>query len=1065
MKKVLRNIVSFLLPAGLLLTACVREVLPGVDGSDGEWVIPFKAAVSSDISISTKSTMTDAKTESDIYNLYVMVFDNSGNKLFGHYFDRNSLNKTTEDNYWEVTKSAQGEFQSGTVHLKSSKNTTCDKSTIVIISNLNAEMVNITPEQMGTVKNMAELQQIRASLLQLILSRSGYFPMCGTVTNVNLSAGTISLTDPINLRRLDTKIKFEVRAAKDKDIYDFVPVSWQVFNLPKHCVVLPGDTDSATAAADFFDGNELNFETETLTGDEYSNRGTGEKKKICTHGFSFYMMENRKAPKANPTIWEYKHRDEKSGNTFTYANDLATYVVLKGRITFKTSAGAITHAEVKYVIHLGDFGTNVKNFSIERNRSYTYNISIEGINDIKAYVTSTEDPVEPGASGEIVVPLRKLYTCDSHYNTIAIDFYYSDLKDRGGQYAWWVNTPFSGGVERVLKSDGKFYDAEGNEVSIASDAVDYNWVEFRVNGKTAGGNYAANTWMPYKPHPGDASGKTYLLPELLTYLAGQVALFDDPTTRADSDFDNQTDATKAKITVTGFVNEYFYEKDPSKKNASYDPTLWKKFVNQPVRTMCLLSTGDVRGESSYVRAAFIIQQYSIQSVYNVKSSDINIGWGAEFMTDGRELQCNRGKSNKEAYSPNPNGTGNRGNTDPDNGRWDTFIEWGLITDSDPTFQEKDWADYVNLTDGNENNPYMTATGKYLRYACMSRNRDNNGDGKIDKDEVRWYMAASNQLINLYLGSYGIESEAALYQRSAEDRNTNSEFKWRHHIVGSDVATFSSSGKNSDQDCRIVWAEEGPTGSWLSKVSQQHYLTVRCVRNFGKDVGGDPSHGLDVTYSSETVTPDPLIVVKQIYKNPNTGEEREYTENNWNDNKAGWNLYKDVYLDIDCSRINEKSRRYYTDRELAPHNEFNEAACLFEHFQTTTVAGSKKWNTKWSVQEINEKIDEKGENEYCPEGYRLPNVRELGVICYYFDHSEMYVRSDPETNGKKSYFTFARTKLSFGVTDKQFTNEANKWGWAVGNDGYYRAIAARNDTDTHRTLSIRCVKDVKKQDSN
>lgn len=1061
MKKVLRNIVSFLLPAGLLLTACVREVLPGVDGSDGEWVIPFKAAVSSDISISTKSTMTDAKTESDIYNLYVMVFDNSGNKLFGHYFDRNSLNKTTEDNYWEVTKSDQGEFQSGTVHLKSSKNTTCDKSTIVIISNLNAEMVNITPEQMGTVKNMAELQQIRASLLQLILSRSGYFPMCGTVTNVNLSAGTISLTDPINLRRLDTKIKFEVQAAKGKDIYDFVPVSWQVFNLPKHCVVLPGDTDSATAAADFFDGNELNFETETPTEDYYSNRGDKEKKKICTHGFSFYMMENRKAPKANPTTWEYKHRDEKSGNTFTYANDLATYVVLKGRITFKTSAGAITHAEVKYVIHLGDFGTDVKNFSVERNRSYTYNISIEGINDIKAYVTSTEDPAEPGASGEIVVPLRKLYTCDSHYNTIAIDFYYSDLKDRGGQYAWWVNTPFSGGVERILKSDGKFYDTEDNEVSIASDAIDYNWVEFRVNGKTAGGNYAANTWMPYKPWTGDASGDTYRLPELMTFLARQVALYDDPATRADSDFDNQADPTKAKITVTGFVNEYFYEKDPSKKNASYDPTLWKRFVNQPVRTMCILSTGNVRGESSYVRAAFIIQQYSIQSVYNVMSSDINIGWGAEFMTDGRELLCNRNKSSRDAYAPDSEEK--RGNIDPNNGRWDTFIEWGLITNSDPTFQEKYWADYVNLTDGNEGNAFMKDSYKYLRYACMSRNRDNNGDGKIDKDEVRWYMAASNQLINLYLGSYGIESEAALYQRSAEDRNTNNQSKWRHHIVGSDVPIFSIGTNNqnqwSDRNCRVVWAEEGPTGSWLTAVSDQSKarLTVRCVRNFGKDEGGDASHGLDVTYSSETVAPDPLVVVKQVYKDPNTGVERDYDEDIWTDDQAGWNLYKNVYLDIDCSRINEKSRRYYTDRELAPHDEFNEASCLFEHFQTTTVANSKKWNTQKTVQEINEDIDTKGYNEYCPDGYRLPNVRELGVLCYFFDHSEIYVRSDPKEKGKKGYYSFARTRLSFGAAGRQFTGEENKWGWGIGNDKYYRAIAAAAN---HKTTSIRCVKDVK-----
>lgn len=47
---------------------------------------------------------------------------------------------------------------------------------------------------------------------------------------------------------------------------------------------------------------------------------------------------------------------------------------------------------------------------------------------------------------------------------------------------------------------------------------------------------------------------------------------------------------------------------------------------------------------------------------------------------------------------------------------------------------------------------VKAAKKSLRYFCMARNRDNNGDGKIDRSELRWYTASIKQLVGLYVGN-------------------------------------------------------------------------------------------------------------------------------------------------------------------------------------------------------------------------------------------------------------------------------------------------------------------------
>lgn len=1100
--------IAFILLLPLLLTTCMREPFPEMaNGSDG-WLLTFSAPPAPEIVVSTKSTMTDENSEFDVYNLYVLVFDKEGNKIWGQEFkSSNKVASSPAIGQWTYSHTTK----TGTVHLQSARSSDANSADckIAIIANLNSEMVNVTPEQLQGVANWTAMCNVQATLLQKITSRSGYFPMYGELTGVKLEDTGMTFTagSELNLRRLDARIEFYVKADANPDygIQDFVPLTWQIFNVPVVSSVVEGE-DVATKATQFFDGEEINFETETRPDPVVKYVGTD--KEICTHGFSFYMMENVKVPESTPTQgWEYKDRDkqvkEADGRNkvdtnnkpvFQYAPDLATYVVLKGRLVIKkenevTHVVETKHADVRYVIHLGNFKTNMGDFSIKRNHKYTYNITIQGINHIHAEVTEEGNPEqEPGASGQIVVPVKKIFTCDSHYSTHALVFDKTEILQEN--LRWWVLTPFNeDGVSS--KADGSFWPDKN---------YDYKWVEFRVNYDKRSANpddlYEDHAWMTYQPHgsgPVTSTDYPYVvnpeaqhpsptmyINELMAYLKAAAAGSVTPGTNAIFDSEN-------KIVVTAFVNEYYYEKHPFKEAEGYDATLWRQFVNQPMRTMCIGLSDDETSpdkESREEKADYIIQQYSIQSVYNVLSSDLadKAVWGAEYYIDDNEGQC-------KYYAAAGNyDDSDRHNDDTDNGRYDTLIEWDLgLWGTDKSYSTgetyvfddradklKSWGDYMYynydpdydyvsppLSYPEKEPPFLKdEDGKryrYLRYSCMSRNRDNNGNGMIDEDEIRWYTAASNQLINLYLGSYGIEGPSGLYQRTPEQRASSSRDVWRQHYLASDIYRKDpSKSYSSSKYPRAVWAEQGPNGSSLNygynysnntstNSEQTSNFSVRCVRNLGFDSAGDASHGYDITYSPASSAPAPLIVVK-AYKD--SGEP--YTGSDIWTGKNG-DYYKDVHFEFDCSRVNQRSRRYYTDRELAPHNEFDEAACLYTTFQTTSIVSSLGVDPKKNVVQINSTIDE-GTNPYCPVGYRLPNVREVSVMCYYLSATVRLKFMDNDTNNR----TFARTYYSFG---KKGNHRTDEWGWGFSNEKTLMASDS-GASGGHKTSSLRCVKDVK-----
>ena len=1095
MKKNILCIVFFL-SAALLTGSCVREQLNPLPGeSEGmvDCTIAFGSPKGAEITVGTKAQLGLAR-ESNVFNIYLLIFDSAGKKVYGHYFDGTNLGADSESNYWTVTNmsSDSDPATNGTLHIRTSKKSAC---TLVAVANMNPNDLDVSAGLLSSIQSINELEDLVATQVRSeIAANSGFFLMTGEAANVSIQGDTSDPDDishkSLLLRRLYSKVTVNVRIKKGAPIRDFIPYSWQIVNVPSCSYLLERTTpydDAADTEAEFFSTEELNFESERLTteaNDFYADGVT----KVSIHSFSFYMMENRKAPSSGITTYADRERRVKpapySGGHFTngdyvYTNPLATFFTFSGKIVMGVDSGvnpdATLDANVKYEVHLGNFGTDVADFNVLRNYNYIYNIYINGADDIKAEVEAYDglDPLqenEPGATGEVVVALEEVFNSDCHYSTHVLSFHADYIQDPS-KISWYVETPFNpSGV------GGK--DVDAGTVQITD--IDYKWVEFLVNPMDESGVYYSDKRAHYRPHnydfrdidgniipPGDKR-RTMYVDELVAYLKGQKTQYDadqkkldpgspeyDPDYSPHSDFDSDSGEGGPKITVTAFVSEYYYTENPL--TGVYDPTLWKRIVNSPMRRMHILASTatSADGESTLIGSSFTLQQRSIQSIYAIQeSADLTSAWGMEFTDDEMETGLADYWRNKD-FEDN-------GNTSTTNGRLNSLKLWGILNpDGTENAIGERWDKFLNLDGDNETAPLLDDYN-YLRYSCLSRNRDNDGNETIDADEIRWYMATDIQLIGVFLGSYGIEGDARLYQRSAGDQAASDKNKWRQHIIASNRYLYPEGNpadwNNSNKYPRIVWAEEGVNGSNMnySGNDQTTKFSTRCVRNLGYYVEGGQRK--DITKAeSPDAEPDPYATVVRKHLNEDGSITSPYT--GAYDNRT--------FFTFDCSRINTASLREPVDHELIGHDESSKMACLSAGFETAPainlvsldgkgsyIFNGKTYNLK-QYESLNQYLDDSFPDldanfKVCPAGYRLPNVREMSLMWTMLAPTGDSAYLGSANNDTDT--TPARTHWSMGGNGT-FVKESGKWGW--GMSGMHLLMASK----TQSISKIRCVRDL------
>lgn len=904
MKKIYR-ISSFVLALALCaLTACTKTEIDDVvmvpDGSSARVALNFN--VKSSIDVTTRAAQPEYY-EYLVNNIYVLIFN--GNQRIELSEDANDKNGNVNffspeeiKNYKNKLDDAGSAESSGTIEfgaisgagLKICAVANLGVSNSMTRADFDEDAITKDLNKFDAIKTYDDFKKMSIDLRTHSIMRGASFLMTGEVDNVTLNAYTgqesEKTTIEIPLERTDSKITFNVKAANDKlTNFEFVPLKWRVVNVPTVSYVLPRIENSAAsttltenldATVDNVEANFFSISAEDAILFEGKVQDNANNPVENSGTFTFYMYENLKAPKqtikgSDAAAYALREKQVKNNTSsgvtgqryengdYVYAPKGATYVVFTGQVSYEDENDRFVLADVEYSVHLGhDSKTNVNSYNTLRNHHYTYNVTVTGINDLLVEVESnnhsegepTDDEPRPGAEGDIVMSASQIVEVDGHYDRALITL----TAEEANKIFFAVSTPW----ERGLDTNGFLVPAANN-----TTMRDYKWVKFLIHDTNLGiaeGNLAA--------YPGEQcydGGATNTGTAVNSPAYGETVTLRDIRQLSNYFKTNPLGANET-VTITMFIDEYLYYYDPTSDpvttpaNTTYKGVtdlktaddagllLWKKSVNNEPRLMHIVKAGDMiysaDGDTSLSRSVVTIKQKPIISLYNTTASDDVLwsAWGTETVNETPRLTVSR--SNYPAQSTGYNNIyTNARNIN--------------ITADNNTSNRLQWADVISATE-----QYGLGTN-YTdpSFACAMRNRDLDGSGAIDPNEILWYLSAIDQISDLWLADPVMRADEKLFDPNNPDGYYSETINYQ--TVQTPASHYTSSTIDGGSP-RIYWAEEFGATSTYSQSTQwgkapgypnsngTKIVSVRCLRNLGMSYG-------------DTNMPQDYIVVKQPVK--------------------------------------------------------------------------------------------------------------------------------------------------------------------------------------------------------
>lgn len=493
------------------------------------------------------------------------------------------------------------------------------------------------------------------------------------------------------------------------------------------------------------------------------------------------------------------------------------------------------------------------------------------------------------------------------------DPYYSVQNKRGTLKPYKIYSDYVRGVSEVTKDD--ILDGAAGTDDKPTKGFDYKWIEFWPQSGTDIAAYPGVSSWSREDITGFKNQNVYgetVTPEseyLMDVYDVIVAMGNvvKKIYKGETETVSTAERDENGITITlhngnyvarftAFVNEYYYYRHPLTGDKV---DMWSVMTNKIPREMIIAMSTDVSedGNSSYSQIYSYITQLSMQTFYNARTSTSINGFGIETYNETPRLTFGT-----------PQSTNGLSKTA---GRSNQIILIGGTEDTE-------WGTYINPSDngwktsvGNDHanhklsiTAYNTTYGDGAYYACMSRNRDLNGNGKIDNNEVRWYLPSLNEYIRIGIGSNAISNAAQLYigDKAQMKRRTNNNYTDGYPIdyIWDGALFYTSSGA----DERVYWAAE--RGSYSADgINWGGYSKpkpIRCIRALPATIG-------DNDISTVHVESDASFVGHNL---PGPG----YNRNN------------PIVLEF-RNRLIDDLYRERTDGALVPHNEDDAANSYYD----------------------------------------------------------------------------------------------------------------------------------------
>lgn len=452
---------------------------------------------------------------------------------------------------------------------------------------------------------------------------------------------------------------------------------------------------------------------------------------------------------------------------------------------------------------------------------------------------------------------------------------------------------------------------------------------------------------------------------------------------------------------TAFVNEYYYYRHPL---TGKKVTSWSVMTNKIPREMIIAMSSSISkdGNSSYSQIYSYITQASIQTFYNSRVSDIN-GFGIETYNETPHITFGTPKS--EDGLSKTDGRSNQitliGGLSPNSPNWNDFIAssyngWTKSVGSDRTTHKLSEAAYKTSSG---------VIGAY--YACLSRNRDLNGNGVIDNNEIRWYLPSLNEYIRIGVGSNAISNAAQLYMGDKMDMKRPT-YSWSYDdgypidYIWDGALYYTS----SNDDERVYWAVERGSYSkdgenWGGGFAAK---PIRCIRSLPANTGG-----FDI--SSVHVASDASYVAHNV----NGSTVLEFK-----------------------GRLVDELYRERTDGVLIPHDEDDNANSYYDGI----IVAKNYLGTTYTLNRIINSGDtdnpcrnyhERGDNRAT---WRVPNLAELSAM----NAAGLITQTG----------TACRT---------QFSNQNVRFGYGFNGSRIYCYGDKVDEENLNSYFPIRCVRDV------